>query len=116
MAAEHPVDMQKLIKVIDTQAGNRRQMTKQSVPIPMTCLVTFSIELGHPGGHSARHLSMSVGREGRVPSPAGVWMLAEVLGFTGALDQCVVWLERLQEHGEAVNVVQLIGSSQVGRA
>jgi hypothetical protein len=111
--------MQKLIKVIDTRAGKRRhqrQMTKQSVPIPMTCLVTFSIELGHPGGHSARHLSMSVGCEGQVPSPDGAWMVADVLGFTGALDQCVVWLERLQEHGEAVNVVQLIGPSPVGRA
>ena len=83
-------------------------MTDQSVPIPMAFVVTYSIEYNHPGGRTARHMSMSVMRDGRVPHPAGVWMVCEELGFHGSLRECTVWLEDLSDGGSAVNVVQLL--------
>jgi hypothetical protein len=110
LAAEHPVDMTHLLKRLKDpaqKAEHMAQMTRQSVAIPMDYLVTFSIELGHPCG-TCRHMSMSVGKVGRVPNPQAVWMIAEILGFTGDLNECMTWQEELQGHGMAINVVQPI--------
>ena len=108
-AAERPVDMRRLMEVIETPEGKAaymRQMTAQSVRIPLAFMVTFSIETGHPVG-TCRHMSMSVGKTGRVPSPEAVIMVAEALGFVGGLEACCgVWIEKLAEHGQAVNLVQ----------
>ena len=83
------------------------QMTRQSVAIPLDFLVTFSIETGHPVG-TCRHMSMSVGKVGRIPNAHALWMIADLLGFTDNLDACTVWREELQGHGVAINVVQPI--------
>lgn len=88
-AASRPVDMPRLmeaIKTTDGKAAHSAQMRLQSVPIPLDFLVTFSIETGHPIG-TCRHMSMSTGKRGRVPSPPAVWMVAETLGFVGGLAQ-----------------------------
>jgi len=109
LAAAHPVDMKGLTKRIESQEGKARhmaQMTAQTVHIPVAYLVTFSIETGHPAASQCRHMSMSVARAGRVPLPQAVWMVAEELGFTGSLQACTVWVEDLQGHGKAINVVQ----------
>jgi hypothetical protein len=103
-----PVDVRTLVERIATPAGreqHRDHMTAQTVAIPMAYLVTFSVEIGHPIG-TCRHLSMSVQREGRVPNEYAVWMVAEALGFVGGLELCTCWLEDLEGHGKAVNVVQ----------
>jgi len=115
MAAQHPVDMTGLMERLKKPQEKRKhlkQMSKQTVYLPVAYAVTFSIEHGHPAG-SARHMSMSVNREGRVPNEHAVWMVAEQLGFTGDLRSCTVWLEDLEGHGNAVNVVQLIGQGNV---
>jgi hypothetical protein len=108
-AAEHPVDMPRLMRVIKRRrwkAAHMRQMTAQTVHIPICFLVSFSIEAGHPIG-TCRHMSMSSAIPGRVPSPEAVWMVAEPLGFVGGLDACCAqWLETLKGHGQAVNIVQ----------
>src|SRR5262245_25719112 len=107
-AASRPVQMVGLLERLKKPKEKRRhmaRMTEQTIDIPLAYAVTFSIELGHPCG-AARHMSMSVKRDGRLPRPEAVWMVAEELGFVGALDQCTVWLEELQGHGQAVNVVQ----------
>ena len=109
-ANRHPVDASTLaarLATPDGKAKHRRQMTAQSVRIPLAYLVTFSIETGHPKG-TFRHMSISVQREGRVPSPEGVWIVAQALGFTGTLDDCIAYLEKLEGHGDAVNVLQLV--------
>ena len=110
LAEQHPVDMTKLARTIRTPHGeqkHRAQMTEQSlvIPGPWNFFVTFSIETGHPAG-TCRHMSMSIMRLGRVPSPDGVWMVAEILGFRGRLSTCVVWQEELRDGGVAVNLVQ----------
>jgi hypothetical protein len=107
-ASENPVDIVALLQNIRTPEGKKRhkaQMNTQSLFLPTDFLVTFSIETGHGAG-TCRHMSMSVGRPDRVPHPAAVWMVAEELGFVGGLDQCMHYIEQLEGHGEAVNVIQ----------
>lgn len=107
-AAAAPVHMPEVVKLITTPEGKKAhmaRMTAQTIKLPVAFLVTFSIETGHPCG-TARHMSMSVDREGRLPHPQAIWMVALELGFTGGLEACMHWLEDLAGHGEAVNVVQ----------
>lgn len=112
VAARKPVEMAEVMRLLKTPRGARlhkQQMTAQSIriPGPWDFFVTFSIENGHPAG-TCRHMSMSIMRDGRVPHPIGVWMVAEDLGFSGGLEACRVWIEDLSDGGKAVNVVQPI--------
>jgi len=115
LADANPVDMPKLMERIKVPANkdhHRAQMTRQTIKIPLAFMVTFSIEHGHPCG-PCRHISMSVQREGRVPSPEGIWMVAKELGFWGNIADCAaVWGEQLQGHGLAVNMVQPLCQKQ----
>lgn len=113
-AAGKPVDMHKLSKKLATPKGkvaHANQMTAQSIiiPGPWPFVVTFSVESGHPCG-LVRHMSMSLRREGRVPNAQAVWMVAEILGFSGGMNACRWWVEDLEGHGLAVNVVQPVPS------
>jgi hypothetical protein len=96
-------------------AAYRRQMIAQTLCLPVSYFVTFTIEVGHPSG-PMRRLSMSVGRKPRVPPQEAVWMVAEELGFVGSIEQCAAWVEQLSEGGQAVNVCQPLGMSAGGRA
>lgn len=109
-AVRTPVDMPTLLRTIKTPQGKRRhaaQMQLQTIEIPgpWRFMVTFSIETGHPAG-ICRHMSMSIARDGRVPHPAALWLIATHLGFTGGLEACQTWPEPLQGHGVAINMVQ----------
>ena len=84
-----------------------------TVFLPVAYAVTFSIEHGHPDG-TMRHISMSVDREGRVPLPVTVYMVAEVLGFCGGIEACAIWLEDLHDGGKAVNLVQPLAVAAAG--
>lgn len=109
-AEARPIDVSTLERAIATPEGkahHRIRMTEQTVLIPAAYMVTFSVETNHPHG-TARHMSMSVQREGRLPIGHAVWMVAVELGFTGGLGECTTWLEELQGHGQAVNVVQYV--------
>lgn len=113
LAATKPVDMRGLLdrlKKARHKARHMHQMADQTVYLPFGWSVTFSIETGHPGG-AARHMSMASPDPGRVPRPEAVWMVAEVLGFTGSIEQCTVWPEQLMQ-GMAINVVQILTSAE----
>jgi hypothetical protein len=43
-------------------------------------------------------------------------MVAELLGFVGGLDRCVVWLEDIGRGDKAVNIAQPIGITAAGSA
>jgi hypothetical protein len=108
LAAEHPIEMQSLVKKLKDPAHKRRhmeQMTRQSIQLPVDFMLTYSIEHGHPAG-TCRHMSLSVSRDGRVPNEHAVWMVADELGFVGGLEACMCWQEDLLGHGKAINVVQ----------
>jgi hypothetical protein len=110
LANARPVDIRTLAERLespDGKAAHKQRMTEQSVLIPASYMVTFSIETGHPAG-TARHMSMSVNHEEHVPNPVSLWMVAELLGFVGGLETCICWPEELQGHGLAVNVVQML--------
>jgi hypothetical protein len=97
-----------------------KQMTKQSVMVPVDFVVTFSIETHHPSG-TARHMSMSVPERDRRPSPEAVWMVAQELGFEGGetwqegFRTCHLYEEQLVQ-GASINVVQLIAVQAGGTA
>src|SRR5215471_15295322 len=103
LAAAHPVDMAVVMQRLQTKGGHRlhmRRMARQTICLPVDYAVTLSIETGHPCG-TARHLSVSIEKDGRLPLPEAVWMIAEELGFVGALEGCALWLEKLALRGEA---------------
>jgi len=100
--------MKKLVESIQTpegKAAQMKQMTRQTIEIPLAYLVTFSIEHNHPCG-TCRHMSMSVQKAGRIPNQYALWLIAEELGFWGSLKECAIWPEQLRGHGQAINVVQ----------
>jgi hypothetical protein len=109
-ARAHPVEMSEVMRKIATDQGRMdhlRQMSRQTVCIPgvWDFFVTFCIEHGHKAG-TCRHMSMSINRPERTPSPEAMWMVAEILGFTGSLRECGGWLEDIGDGQKAVNVVQ----------
>ena len=107
------LNIHEIKKQRSTEVGRMRhmaQMTAQTVKIPghYDFYVTFSVESGHPGGN-VRHMSMSVARDGRVPSPSAVSLVSKFFGFEGELSACdAMWIENLSDGGEAVNIIQLI--------
>lgn len=110
IAAGAVVDVGQLgarLRTRDGKLAHMVHMTRQTILLPEAWLVTYSIETGHPGGRF-RHLSVSVEREGRMPGPEAVWMIAECFGFQGSLAaSCKVYLEQLRGRaGAAVNVLQ----------
>lgn len=110
LANDHPIDMLALLHALKLPKGkalHRQQMTRQTVTLPLDFMVTMSIETGHPVG-TCRHMSMSSPNRKRVPSPEAVWLVADLLGFTVGLWTCTHWLEQLEGHGRAVNVLQPI--------
>lgn len=111
LAVSKPVNIREVAEKVQTATGkaeHMKAMSEQTIDLPLAYAVTFSIEEGHPIG-TVRHVSVSLhGRRGLLPSPAAVWTIALELGFTGSgvEDADYVWLENLQGHGRAVNVVQ----------
>ena len=88
LATESPVDVLSLMDRIKTREGertHRAQMARQTYVVstgPYLFWVTFSMETGHPSG-MARHLSVSILRENRVPSFEAVEMIADIHGLYG---------------------------------
>lgn len=123
-AGRNPLDMAWVMEQVKTPAGRKRLdvlMSKYTmlIPGPFPFKVTYSVEQGHPSG-TMRHFSMSIRKEGSVPSPEALWMVAEKLGFSGSLRMCMVYMEDATGGGKAVNVVQLLAiraeASDVRRA
>lgn len=116
-AALDPTDMRGLGDRLKDKRLKREhvdRMNNLSIELPLAYLVTFTVEVGHPGG-VARHLSMSSKRRGKTPIPEAVWMVCQELGFVGdRFEGCTVWVEDLQrgpdprDRAKAVNVVQLV--------
>lgn len=112
-AEARPVSMPTLINDMQTasgQARNRARIIAQTVLITgvWSFMVTYSVEVDHPGGGRCRHMAMSTDRAGRTPSPDALWTVAEELGFTGDLGDCTFWPEMVDGHGLAINVVQMM--------
>lgn len=109
-AALAPVDIPKLVEDLKTPAGyiaHMQHMSTQTtiIPGPFAFVVTFTIETGQKVG-TCRHLSVSIDREGRIPSSDAAWMIAQELGFTGTLLACQWWPEKTASGRTAVNLLQ----------
>lgn len=117
LAATRPVDVLTLMAKLQTEDGiaaHRQQMGEQTVVISgsFEFLVTFSIE-NQPVG-PCRHMSMSIRRDGRIPHPAALLMVAPLLGFAGDFHDWSVWAEELSDGGTAVNIVQPLAVTDAG--
>ena len=110
MAEAHPINVQAVLRDLQTEPGRRDYFERMrrrtmTIPGPFSFNVTYSVETGNRVG-TLRHLSMSVRRRNRVPRPEAIWLVAEQMGFTGGLDACETWPETLADGEIAVNVVQ----------
>lgn len=115
-AAERPIDMKALRRRVATKSGreaHQEQMRSQTVviPGPFPFSVTFSIETGHRCG-SARHMSMSVRRRNRAPSPEAAWIVAEHLGFRGGINECLTDIEDRGDGEKAYSLIQPVPADQ----
>ena len=119
-AVQNPIDMRDF-DAMDAEAiaAHRARLLRQSLVIRAGSdyMVTFSIETGHPVG-MCRHVSVSRVRDASQSLPAVqiVWALAQLLGFTGCICECVCFPEQLENGGQAINVVQVVAVDAVGRA
>ncbi len=97
-AEANPLDIKAIAQAMEDKesiAVHRDRMNRQTIKIPgpWAYYVTYSVETGHRIG-TCRHMSMSVDREGRVPSPVAAWMVAADLGFHGMICSCeAIWFE-----------------------
>lgn len=115
-AEANPIEGLLAIERVKTADGLRdhvRVMQNLSITLPPDTLVFFSIETGHERG-PARHLSVSDGRPGRVPSLLAVSMIGELLGIVGGPDAWDrAWPEPIPNRGgTAVNVVQFLATAE----
>lgn len=103
-AEEHVMSFDELIKIfakIVSPAGDRPEHT---LFIPEGFKVVFSIEEQKPG--KCRHLSVSVDKEGKLPSVGHVTFLMNILGFQKPMCDCIICLEEIAENHHAVSVME----------
>jgi hypothetical protein len=121
-ATAHPIDMIGFTERLATakgKAAHKRQMTKQTISLPVAYAVMFTIENGHPRG-TIRHLSMALCAPEKgtaaVPNPDAVWTVAEQLGFVGGLNACTLWLADLEGLGKTINIARPLIATTAGSA
>jgi hypothetical protein len=116
-AAAAPVHLPDRMERSKTPEGLREHaaaMSRLTITIPIGFLVTYSIETGHPGGGSARHLTMSTAREMPPPTVAQMKAVARELGFVGDISCANVWSERAcpvhcdQGRDVTINLIQTV--------
>lgn len=114
LAMQRPVDVSVLEQRLTDPAQKQRhmqQMTEQSVTLARYgVMVTFSLEINHPGGVTSRHVSLSGPSERQLPGAIFAWEVAQVLGFTGTWETCDhVSLQPLKGHlSEAITLIQVL--------
>lgn len=115
-AEANPIDGLAAIERAKTPEGLRdhvQTMQGQSITLPPDTLVFFSVETGHPGG-PARHLSVSDGRPGRVPSVEAISMIGELLGIVGGPEAWdLTWPVKIPNRsGIAISVIQFLATAE----
>jgi hypothetical protein len=118
LANRHPVNAAELPHTLATDEGkvaHLQVITSQTIELPVGFLLSFTVETGHPCG-TIRHMTLSVMRVDRIPTPEACELVAAELGFVGGLAACMRWTEQLQGHGVGVNLVQPVDLRPEGRA
>lgn len=95
---------EKAVALLKDEIFSRRNVF---VEIPVGFLAAISFEQ-QPDGLT-RHLSVSVEREGKLPSPQAVKMIAEEFGFQfNRMLPGRLWIEEFEPGKRAVNLVELV--------
>lgn len=108
-AEDNPFDVRAALEMCKTPEGteaHKKRLQPYTVFIPTAFLVTFTVE-EQPFG-LCRHMSMSSKVSGRIPHPAGLWMVAKELGFWGSgIAACDHgYPEDLPDNRKAVHLMQ----------
>lgn len=112
-SAEPPFDPKAVMAMADTEAGVdaiRDYMLTHSLLLPIGYRVTYSREVQPkaPPPGLCHHLSISVDRPGKLPSPEAVEMILQEFGM-GTLDEAdAMWVEDIGPGERAVNVVRVV--------
>lgn len=112
-SAEPPFDAKAVIAMTDSQSGVdaiRDYMLTHSLLLPIGFRATYSREIqpNAPPPGLCHHLSVSVDRPGKLPSPEAVKMILQEFGM-GALDEAdALWIEEIGPGERAINVVKLV--------
>lgn len=103
-AEAHRITLKEMHHIAKTKepAGNN---PKRCCIIPVNYRCAFTIE-EHPSGW-CRHLSVSIGKPGKVASPEALSELMKLFGFYGGMKSIdASWLEDIGGPIKAVNIVQ----------
>ena len=112
VAAANPMDARSILDVAKRDlAAFRDMMQTLSVKLPVGYSVCYSQEV-QPEAPTptklAHHISISVDRSGKLPSPEAVEMILEAFGLQPLKQSHGVWFEDIAPGERAVNVVQLV--------
>jgi hypothetical protein len=111
VAAANPFDARAAQATADRDmAAFRDWMKTLSVDLPVGYTVVYSHEIqpNAPPPGICHHISISVERAAKLPSPEAVEMILEEFGMKPLKDAHGVWVEDISPGEKAVNVLQLI--------
>jgi hypothetical protein len=109
-AHNHPFTLAHFLAARDGLIPAAGNMDGYSIIIDMGYRIVFSIE--HQPSGNVRHLSMSVGQEGKMPSVEAVMILLPLFGFTNELQDCALHIEEFEPKKHAVNILEYITTEQ----
>ncbi len=68
--------------------------------------MVFTIE--HQQAGKVRHLSLSTNEKGKYPNMDATKFIMSVIGFTNQLEDCQVFVEKLEPGYETINILELV--------
>jgi hypothetical protein len=115
-AAENPMDAAKLpLYVKGKDATEIRDWMKQfSIELPVGFVVTYSHEIQPyaPPPGLCHHLSVTVAVRDKMPNPIHVQAILQLFGMAALENADALWIEEVDPHTKAVNVLQLMDATE----
>lgn len=110
-----PQDPRAVMKLAARALGDFRDAQKtMTVYLPVGYAVTYTREIQPeaPGDGLCDHISVSIDRRGRMPSPEAVEVILQEFGMRPIGESEAVWTEDIGPGEKAVNIVQLVNVSR----
>lgn len=105
-AEENPVSMDELLDTVNKQAKPVGDFKEHTLELPFGNRIVYSIE-DQPLG-KIRHLSMSKGVKGKLPSVEAVRIIMKLLGFKNEIEYDIIFIEEIPGGRQAINVMEVI--------
>lgn len=111
VAAATPLDVHGIMAAAGRdQAAFRDAMRTSTIFLPVGYAVTYTQEVqpNAPPPGVCHHISISVDRPGKLPSPEAVEVILDAFRMRPLKDAHGVWVEDISPGEKAVNVLQLV--------